>query len=64
MMIAYRIGDRAVFLLGFAKNERDNVSETEIAALRKLALVWLHASAGGIAVAMEEGVLQEVANDE
>ena len=64
MMIAYRIGDRAVFLLGFAKNERDNVSEAEIAALRKLALVWLHASAGGIAVAMEEGVLQEVANDE
>ena len=64
MMIAYRTGDRAVFLLGFAKNERDNVSEAEMAALRKLALVWLHASAGGIAVAMEEGVLQEVANDE
>ena len=64
MMIAYRMCDRAVFLLGFAKNERDNVSEDEVAALRKLALVWLHASAEGIAMAIEEGVLQEVDNDD
>ena len=63
MMIAYRMGDRAVFLLGFAKNERDNVSEDEVAALRKLALAWLHASAEGIAMAIEEGVLQEVDYD-
>jgi hypothetical protein len=64
MMIAYRTGDRAVFLLGFAKNERDNVSEDEMAAMRKLAMVWLHAPAGGIAMAIEDGVLQEVENDE
>jgi len=35
MMIAYRMGDRAVFLLGFARNERDNVTEDELAALRR-----------------------------
>ena len=34
MMIAYRTKDRAFFLLGFAKNERENVSPDELAALR------------------------------
>jgi hypothetical protein len=64
MMIAYQMGDRAVFLLGFAKNERDNISEAEMAALRKLAEVWLHASAEGIAMAIQEEVLQEVDYDD
>jgi hypothetical protein len=63
MMIAYRTGDRAVFLLGFAKNEYDNVSEGELTALRKLALAWLQMPARGLAMAVKEGVLQEVDDD-
>jgi len=60
MMIAYRMRDRAIFLLGFAKNERENVSPDEMAALRKLATVWLHAPVSQIGKAIDEGVLQEV----
>ena len=36
-IIAYRVGSRAVFLYGFAKNERDNVRDDELQALKKLA---------------------------
>jgi hypothetical protein len=63
MMIAYRMKDRAVFLLGFAKNERGNVTPDELAALRALAKVWLYAPAPQIAKAVNEGVLQEVSDD-
>jgi hypothetical protein len=37
MMIAYRAKDRAVFLFGFAKNERENISTDELLFLRKVA---------------------------
>lgn len=59
-MIAYRVTDRAIFLLGFAKSERDNVAADELKALRELAVVWLHASDQQIEMAIEEGVLKEV----
>jgi hypothetical protein len=64
MMIAYRMGDRAIFLLGFAKNERGNVSDDQLAALRKLASVWLQTPVREIVTAIEEGVLQEVADED
>lgn len=64
MMIAYRMKDRAIFLLGFAKNERQNVSAGEVSALRELSAVWLRASARQIAAALTEGVLLEVSDDE
>jgi len=64
MMIAYRTHDRAFFLLGFAKNERENISPDELAALRKLAEVWLHTSDPMIAKAIHEGVLHEVFDDD
>ena len=34
-VIAYRRADRAIFLLGFAKNERDNVDDEELKALAR-----------------------------
>jgi len=63
MMIAFRTKVRAVFLLGFAKNERENISADELAALRELVKVWLHAPERDIATALKEGVLQEVIRD-
>ncbi len=63
MMIAYRMKDRAIFLLGFAKNERQNISAGELAALRELSAVWLDASARQIAEALTEGVLLEVTDE-
>lgn len=32
-LLAYRLGDRAFFVYGFAKNERDNIDDKELKAL-------------------------------
>jgi putative transcriptional regulator len=33
MIVGYRVKDRAVILLGFAKNERENIEENELLSL-------------------------------
>ena len=37
MLVAYRSGERAVFLFGFAKNARENIEPDELETLRELA---------------------------
>lgn len=37
MLIAYRAADRAVFLFGFAKSERENVKPDELRDLKAFA---------------------------
>lgn len=64
MLIAYRAGERAVFLYGFAKHERDNVGPDEILTLREIGASWLDASALRVAHAVAEGALREVLSDE
>jgi hypothetical protein len=64
MLIAYRLKDRAVFLYGFAKNERDNISSDELLTAREIAACWLAADAKRIARALAEDELQEVPNEE
>ena len=63
MLVAYRQQGRAVFLYGFAKNERDNIGPDELASLRDIAAAWLEADAVRIARAMVEKELQEVGHD-
>jgi len=36
MLLAYRSGERAVFLYGFAKNERENIEDDELQTLREI----------------------------
>jgi hypothetical protein len=36
--------DRAVYLFGFAKNERENISNSELLTLREIAAIFLKAS--------------------
>ncbi len=64
MMVAYRAMDRAVFLYGFAKNERDNIDPDELLSLREIAAIWLAADDAKIAQAIEEEALQEIDYDE
>jgi hypothetical protein len=64
MMVAYRAQGRAVFLYAFAKNERDNIDPDELLSLREIAEDWLAADADKIALAVEDGALQEVRDDE
>lgn len=64
MLIAYRAGTRAVFLYAFAKSERENIDPDELLTLREIGATWLSASPRRIAQALEEGILQEVADDD
>ncbi len=62
VVIVYRAGDRAVFLYGFAKNERDNIAPDELTTLREIGAVWLDAAPNRIEEALAEEILQEIAD--
>lgn len=59
-IVAYRRSGRAIFLYGFAKNERDNIGPDELTELRQVGRNWLQASAETIKEAIFENRLQEV----
>ncbi|MDR2839331.1 MAG: type II toxin-antitoxin system RelE/ParE family toxin [Azonexus sp.] len=63
MIVAYRAAGRAVFLYGFAKNERHNIDDDELEDLRAIGANWLAASAGIIRQALADGDLQEIEYD-
>jgi hypothetical protein len=60
VLIAYRAGQRAVFMYGFAKRERENIDPDELVTLRELAAAWLRADPKAIAQALNDGALKEV----
>ena len=64
MIVGYRVKDRAVFLLGFAKNERENIEDNELLSLRETAERWLAADTARIKKELELGNLQEINHDE
>jgi hypothetical protein len=63
LIVAYRAAGRAVFLYGFAKNDRDNIDDGDLQALRTIGANWLAAEAGKITQAVEEGDLKEIHHD-
>lgn len=63
MIVGYRVKDRAVFLLGFAKNERENIEDNELLTLRSQAERWLVADAARLQKELELGNLQEINHD-
>ena len=60
MLIAYRPRTLAVFLHGFAKSERDNVNDDELAMLRDIAKAWFQTDVKALARAVADGLIQEV----
>jgi hypothetical protein len=64
MLVAYRSDERAVFLYGFAKSERENISADELQTLREIGADWLAADARQITRALKEDALQEVPHEE
>ena len=60
VLIAYRARTRSVFLFGFAKSERDNIDDDELATARDIAKEWLEADATALTRAMGDGLIQEV----
>ena len=63
MIVGYRVKNRAVFLLGFAKNERENIEDNELLSLRETAERWLTADTARIQKELELGNLQEINHD-
>jgi len=60
VMIAFRAGDFAVFLFGFAKSAQANLDDRQLTMLRGFAAAWLAADAKTIRQALEQGELVEV----
>jgi hypothetical protein len=63
-LLAYRAGDLAVFLYGFAKSDRENIEDDELQALRDIAAAWLRATGGDLDNQTMKGLAQEVQYDE
>ena len=63
-VIAYRAGQRSVFLYGFAKSARENIDDRELDELRKLAKVYLSLNGEQVALALREEALREVVYDD
>jgi hypothetical protein len=59
LLIAFH-SDRAVFLFGVAKSERENIDDAEMTTLRDIIRSLLAASAEKIAQALKDGTLIEV----
>ena len=59
MLIGFR-SDRAIFLFGFAKNERDNIDDKQLTTLREIVTSWFAADDKKIAQALKDGLLIEV----
>ena len=64
MLLAFRSGDRAVFLYGFPKSAQDNIDPDELQTLREIAAAWLSADAARMARAVTEHALEEVEDAE
>lgn len=59
-LVAFRHGDKAFFIYGFAKNARANISDKELKALKLLAMELLNYPAQSLRQAMEAGELIEI----
>jgi hypothetical protein len=62
-IIAYRQKSRAVFLYGFAKNEKGNIAVMDLVTLKRYAQLYLEMSPVMIGAAVETGELQELKED-
>jgi hypothetical protein len=64
MVISYRRGDRAVFLYGYAKNERDNISDDELATFKEIASAWLQADSMSLERQITDGLAEEIEHEQ
>lgn len=64
VVIAYRHSDRAVFLYGFAKSDRDNMDDDELEEFRRQGRIWLSLNDQRLTEAIADKELREVSNDE
>lgn len=63
-LIALRIKDKAFFMYGFAKKQRDNINDKELKALKTMASESLGYSDNVLADLVKQGKFIEVEDDE
>ncbi len=63
-LLAYKVGDKAFFVYGFAKNARANIKADELDGLKKLAKALLGYTDRQLEKAIGDGALIEVNGDE
>ena len=63
-LLAFRKEERTFFMYGFAKNQRSNVSQRELKALKQLAKEYLGYEGTDLDKAVEAGALIEVTDDD
>jgi hypothetical protein len=59
-IIAFKQNDRAIFIYGFAKNERDNINHKEEISYKKLAKYFLELTDANLNMLIKNSVLTEV----
>ena len=64
VLLAFRDKERTIFVYGFAKSDRDNIDDQELAVLREVSASWLAADAKMLGLALAQGLLIEVQNDD
>ncbi len=60
VLIAFRIQTIAVFMYGFAKNERGNVEDDELKSFKEIAAAWIGINEEKLKQSIKSGSLQEV----
>src|SRR5665213_3391562 len=55
MIVAYRSGERAVFLYAFAKSDRENLTINELQDFREVGMKLLNAPSKETAAALDDG---------
>ncbi len=63
-LLAFKVGDKAFFMYGFAKNQQDNISAKELKALKAMAKQVLGYTPAQLNVALKAGEFIEVKHDE
>ena len=63
-IILFRVGEKAFFVYGFPKSERDNIQKDELAAFKEMAAIVLSLSDTQLAAALKIGEYHEVVCDE
>jgi len=63
-IIVFRLGSRAIFVHGFAKNDQGNISDRELATFKLLAAEMLNYDDGTIAKVTLSGEFIEVSKDD
>ena len=63
-ILVFRSGDRSIFIYGFAKNNRANIRQDELKALKALAAELLAYTKAQLDQAVRSGALMEVEDNE